>query len=292
MDATTSGGQPRKLRLSLLENAHDSLNDSLENADLAEEHARRWKLAIFLLVHALELLMKERLRREHRLLVFSNVDKPGHTVSMETALGRLQALGVGIGAADQHAIRTAIGWRDRIAHYEVDLSVEDAQRIYALLFEFLHSFHRRELGEDVHSHLSEENWLKEAQLIELFHSEFVTYNGVDMIKTWPAEIVTAQGLLEIEIDGRPFKRVAYGQEPFWAEVNPTYAANPCHDCGIVAGQLHVPGCDVEQCPRCNTQLITCACTMTTPIESSPEDLRVEPEMTAESGSSRLPLGRA
>ena len=164
--------------------------------------------------------MKERLRREHQLLVFSNVDKPGHTVSMEVALGRLQALGVGIEAADQHAIRTAIGWRDRIAHYEVELSVEDAQRIYALLFEFLHSFHRRELREDLHSHISEENWWKEAQLIELFRSEFVTYNGVEIIKTWPAEIVAAQGLLEIEIESQPFKRVAYGQEPFWAEVNP------------------------------------------------------------------------
>jgi hypothetical protein len=137
---------PRKLTLSLLENAYDSLNDSLENADYAEaaaDQARKWKLAIFLLVHALELLMKERLRREHQLLVFSSVDKRGHTVSMEVALGRLQAVGVAIEPADQAAIRTAIGWRDKIAHYEVDLSLDDANKVYAGLFEFAHAFHRR-----------------------------------------------------------------------------------------------------------------------------------------------------
>ncbi len=216
--------------------------------------------------------MKERLRREHHLLVFSNVDKPGHTVSMELALARLQGLGVGIEAADEHAIRTAIGWRDRIAHYEVELSVEDAQRVYALLFEFLHSFHLRELGDDLHPHISEENWWKEASLIELFHSEFVTYNGHNMIRAWPAEIIAAQGLLEIEIEQQPFARMAYGSEPFWAEVNPVYSSNPCHDCGVVAGQLHVPGCDMEQCPRCNTQLITCPCEITSPVGSDTEEL--------------------
>ena len=197
-EAFEAAREPGKLRLSLLENAYDSLNDSLENADLAQEHTRRWKLAIFLLVHSLELLMKERLRREHRLLVFGNVDKPGHTVSMEVALARLQTLGVGIDANDQHAIRTAIGWRDRIAHYEVELTIDDAQSIYALLFEFLHSFHRRELGEDLHAHISEQNWWKEAQLIELFRSEFVSYNGVDVIKTWPPTI--AQGVVREVVD--------------------------------------------------------------------------------------------
>lgn len=268
--ASAAAREPGKLRLSLLESAYDSVNDSLENADLAEEHSRKWKLAIFLLVHSLELLMKERLRREHRLLVFSNVDRPVHTVSMELALARLQTLGVGIDLSDQHAIRTAIGWRDRIAHYEVDLTIEDAKSIYALVFEFLHSFHERELGEDLHTHISEQNWWKEAQLIEVFRSDFVTYNGVDVIKTWPAEIVAAQDLVDIEIEGQIFQRVAYGQEPFWAEASPGYASSPCHDCAIVAGQLHVPGCDAEQCPRCQTQLITCACTVTSPMEDEPE----------------------
>lgn len=31
----------------------------------------------------------------------------------------------------------------------------------------------------------------------------------------------------------------------------------CGDCGAYPGQYHVPGCDLERCPSCGGQLITC-----------------------------------
>lgn len=33
----------------------------------------------------------------------------------------------------------------------------------------------------------------------------------------------------------------------------------CHDCGAVEGEYHEPGCDMERCPFCGGQLISCDC---------------------------------
>ncbi len=33
----------------------------------------------------------------------------------------------------------------------------------------------------------------------------------------------------------------------------------CHDCNIMPGGFHHPGCDMERCPRCDEQLISCGC---------------------------------
>jgi hypothetical protein len=41
--------------------------------------------------------------------------------------------------------------------------------------------------------------------------------------------------------------------PDWA---PT---NRCHDCDVLPGGFHHRGCDMEECPRCGHQLLSCDC---------------------------------
>ena len=54
------------------------------------------------------------------------------------------------------------------------------------------------------------------------------------------------------VDGR-YERIRYGQEGLRLE------GETCNDCGIALGGLHHPGCDVERCPRCGDQQISCDC---------------------------------
>lgn len=35
--------------------------------------------------------------------------------------------------------------------------------------------------------------------------------------------------------------------------------NNCHDCNAAPGTAHEPGCDVERCPSCGHQRISCDC---------------------------------
>ena len=82
----------------------------------------------------------------------------------------------------------------------------------------------------------------------------VVYNGAEMNEGWPERIEEAQTTTDYSIGGVAFPRVPYGLESGGWDFE-----RPCHDCRVVKGQLHVPSCDVEQCPACGEQAITCDC---------------------------------
>jgi hypothetical protein len=78
------------------------------------------------------------------------------------------------------------------------------------------------------------------------------------MKTSPegmAELAAAQERTHYPLGERWLPRIRYGNEVFDWQAD----KSPCHDCAAVKGQLHTPGCDVEECPNCHEQALSCDC---------------------------------
>lgn len=83
----------------------------------------------------------------------------------------------------------------------------------------------------------------------------ISYRDVWVAQGWPERIQAAQKMLTYTIDGKEYARIRYGKERHdWKA--PRIA---CHDCAVLEGELHVPGCDVEECPSCHEQALSCGC---------------------------------
>jgi hypothetical protein len=86
--------------------------------------------------------------------------------------------------------------------------------------------------------------------------KLILFRGIRVTRDWPHQIRAAQRLPTCTLNGVEVARVRYGRERRpWIGVR-----GPCGDCAVIAGEYHVPGCDLEQCPSCAGQLLSCRCT--------------------------------
>ncbi len=72
----------------------------------------------------------------------------------------------------------------------------------------------------------------------------------------------AQDRKTVKCKGKLYRRIRYGKEPVYKGMEQTWEeiiTRPCHDCGVIRGELHLEGCDVERCPCCLNQFLGCLC---------------------------------
>ena len=156
-----------RLELTLEENAISFAEDALTNAIVAEETPKRWKFAILSLIQAIELSLKELLRRQHPYLIYKNIDNPDKTVGIDQATHRLRLIaGVTLTADESSALRTAVDVRNKIVHHYVDEAVADLKLVFARLLGFLNDFHGKHLEEPLQDAIDNELWQRGVKIKE------------------------------------------------------------------------------------------------------------------------------
>jgi hypothetical protein len=260
-----------KLKLNLLENSYDYLTASLEYVIRARKDKSQvaWKFAILNLVFAIELLLKERLRKENPLLIYADLDKfraitrETKTISWTVLIERNKyVLGQKFIDLDSGRLQLAQRLRNQMLHYDVILEFPNVFHDFANLLNFFTNFYNTEISlsdeDTLHNHVPSHLWREESDISEAFIENVVYYNNMFVSIELRDEILSEQYKNILLIDGKEYERIRYGSSLEGFD-NIEYAKRPCHDCQVVEGQIHLLGCDMERCPKCRNQLISCNC---------------------------------
>lgn len=260
-----------KLQLNLLENAYDYLNSSLEYVVRAKREGsqRLWKFAVLHIAFCIELMLKERLKRAHELLIYANIDKykpitrETKTVPWNILVERIKyVMGDQFEKINVGRLELAQRLRNQTLHYDVEFEFPAIYHDFANLLNFVREFHKEIRGsqdETLHQHVDRELLVEESALSQAFIEEIVYFNGIFMSKDLRDEIIEEQTKLILIIDSKEYLRIRFGASDEWTDIDLNYSIYPCHDCGVIKGQIHLLDCDMERCPRCKEQLISCGC---------------------------------
>lgn len=152
-----------EIQLSLLDNSHAYLNESVTYALSAQEDVRKWQFAILNLVQSLELSLKSLLHDIHPMFVYEDLDSPKNTISPMKAFNRLNnplISKVKLSEAERRKLSSAIELRNQMTHSEFTLWPEYAMAKYFEVFGFVSFFQASHLNCEIETIISKERLQK------------------------------------------------------------------------------------------------------------------------------------
>lgn len=273
-----------QIQMNLIENSQDYVINALELFHVADEYGThvkeksvmenkaKWKLAFVSLVQALELLLKYGLEQINPVLIYEDIDTPTlsleKTVKYSTAMNRLANFSMNpFSKEEKDFIKKCFVYRNRFIHCTVEIHTEELKSKFAKLYTLYCKGYKFFLKQDFS--LANQKLQSVHQELFLFLNEWTIFRG---------EEVRKQDLNEIKQElerwgkhsyfttskGEKVERIAFGKErDFVPSVYNTSDAvfnrDYCDDCGTKQGEYHMPDCDIEICPLCKKQKLSCEC---------------------------------
>lgn len=148
-------------KLNLLENAIDSLEESIEYYNSAVDNESQYKFTVLLFHHFVELIFKYFVSNENPLLCFvkpatQNVYSTGKTITLNDVIQILKNANFDIDKNITFQIKHLTNIRNKITHYEFEYKTDTIRDCIVNIFSGIENLYKTILDKDIKDKLSEE----------------------------------------------------------------------------------------------------------------------------------------
>ena len=172
--------------LDLINNSISFFREAVSYAQRGKKDISQWKFATINLVQAMELALKEALRRIHPAFIYEDIDveNPEKTVSIKRALSRLKLKHIGnLSVSDGESQRfiAAVKLRNKFTHHHCSYSAEEMEVKFAEIFAFMMYFY------EAHLKIGKSDVITNEQYDEIFSLRKAKEALLEKVKLYLAE---------------------------------------------------------------------------------------------------------